>query len=130
VEILEKNLSVILFAKRVLLIGALLGLVFSNAEGVSLLPFPEAPHGLFTTENHEVEAGENGYNQSVKPGRSLQTKAAKTKSSDPVRDNNATAISVEPAFVLVRSIELTGSGIPHIFSASKGSQITRGPPAV
>ena len=58
-------------------VSALFGLFFSNAEGVTLLPFPDRTHERGGSFGHE--RSKNPYNQSLTSARSLQSKRSPSK---------------------------------------------------
>jgi hypothetical protein len=129
VRILGNRLNLHILTTKVLIIGAVIGLVFSNAEGVSLLPFPDSPRALLATANGDGE-GVNEYNQSVRPDRSPQTKATKTKNADPLRATVAQGPTVEHNYSVQLDTTEIGVQVTHPESPAANSQVTRGPPAI
>lgn len=114
--------------EKLLLIGALIALVFSNAEGISLLPFPDS-----SSQSAGTVAGNGShdtYSQTINPGRLLQAKYAKQKLADPFA-GNAFAPSTGPIEVSYDSSRAAiGRVLITVASPFLTSRVTRGPPSI
>lgn len=114
-----------------MVIGVLTGLFFSNAEGISLLPFPDdAVTSASTAEipnNFEVT---DRYNPAVKASRSSVNQTGKIKRSD-ISPVAAGVVSVD----LAHTFSVTAADISFRYnyfanSIRENHIVPRGPPAV
>ena len=116
---------------RLMIIGVLAGLFFSNAEGIQLLPFPDAASTAVSqgeiSDSFEIS---ERYNPAIKAPQSSANQSGKIKRSDitpasagETRLDIANAFSVDKADVSFRRETFRGT-------RREDHTVPRGPPAV
>lgn len=125
-DFIREKLGMTVSASKILFAVAFIALIFSNAEGVSLLPFPESPSQSSSfVQLHELSGT---YNQTVKPGRTVKAKFGKSDAIHPADTSpgpglTTTHFSVDAApKVLRRPADI-------LTTPDLSSRTTRGPPA-
>lgn len=114
-------------SRKALLIGVVVGLFFSNAEGVSLLPFPESQ--ALISAHIDPNDGHDNYSQSVKPAFASVSKTSKTKKPES-SFGGALPASKEILAVRLNARDLRfSSQAIRVSSRVFGSEPTRGPPS-
>lgn len=119
-------------ARKLLIIGGFIGLIFSKAEGVSLLPFPSAETAASSEISLQTVGADNkySYSQTVKRTNSVKSHKGKSKNFEPAAD---TTVSVFDESHTVSLAQIT----PALFQPAvnfsvqlSGTTATRGPPSL
>jgi hypothetical protein len=120
-----------LFAGEVLLFGVMMGLFFSNAEGIRLLPFPSAR----SLADHPEQLADRSFESRYNPGTLSSARKAPDNQFKVKRSVNGTgalpgqtALSVSRPTVAAGILPVrTGQFIPVSF---RSAATPRGPPAI
>ena len=108
-------------------VSALFGLFFSNAEGVTLLPFPDSTPEQRSSFEHE--GARSTYNQTLTPTRTTPSK----RSSSKIAIDDGAGLTALPDLQISRSV-VSHSGerferAPFLYSRNaSGNRLSRGPP--
>jgi len=130
---LRKQLNLLETARKLLIIGGLIGLIFSKAEGISLLPFPQDEVVASTDASINFVGANDGkcsYSQTVKRTNSVKSYKGKSKSFEPFANITVSISDAKPSASLQSATRVYSRQIIDLSRHLSGSTVTRGPPSV
>lgn len=116
---------------RLIIIGVLAGLFFSNAEGIQLFPFPDNSFNTVseTETTNSLEVTER-YNPAVKASRSAANQSGKIKRSDIPLSALGNSIVGISSSVSISVVDVSFHNKTFSNTFREDHTVPRGPPAV